>query len=463
MTTQAFGLVGAILARRWRARRDGWQDAVRLYADRRVLALLFLGFASGLPFGALAEPLTAWLSEAGVGKAAIGGFALLSLPYSLKFVWAPFVDRIELPVLGRRFGRRRSWALVAQATLCAALLTLGLADPSQRLLMTAICAAAVAFASATQDVVLDAYRVESLDEQKMAAGAATMVFGWRVGQLGAAAVGLLLAEILPWSAVFALLAALMPVGIVTILLNPEPARRDSPEAQALQARADAFLVRWQRLPQGLASVLGWLYAACVCPFLEFLSRRHWLPILAFIMLYKLGDALLAVMKVPFLLEIGFSKADIAEVVKLFGFVATIAGGFIGGLIVARIGLLKGLLVCGILMAISNLVFVAQAFVGADRVMLALSISVENVTTGMGITAFVAYMSSLCNVAYTATQYALLTSLMALSRTVLASGAGWLAERVEWPVFFVLTTLAALPGLALLLWMMRAQGRADGAD
>ncbi len=461
-TTGTLGAVGAMLSRRLRAGRNGWQQALRVYGDRRVLSLLFLGFASGLPFGALAEPLTAWLAEAGVGKAAIGGFALLSLPYSLKFVWAPFVDRLAIPVLARRFGRRRSWALVAQATLAAALVALGLSDPADRLLMTAICAAAVAFASATQDVVLDAYRVESLDERRMAAGAATMVFGWRVGQLGAAAVGLLLAEILAWPVVFALLAALVPVGMLTILLNPEPARRDSPEAQALQARADAFLATRHRLPAGLASVLGWLYAAAVCPFLEFLGRRGWLPILAFVMFYKFGDALLGVMKVPFLLEIGFSKADIAEVVKLFGFVATIAGGFIGGLVVARLGLFRGLLLCGLLMAFSNLVFVAQAMVGADRAMLAFSISVENVTTGMGITAFVAYMSSLCNLAYTATQYALLTSLMALSRTVLASGGGWLAEQVAWPTFFVITTLAALPGLVLLLWIMR-DGRRAGAD
>jgi PAT family beta-lactamase induction signal transducer AmpG len=458
MTPETVAAADATFASRLRARRDGWRAAVRVYGDRRVLALLFLGFSSGLPFGALAEPLTAWLSEAGVGKAAIGAFALLSLPYSLKFVWAPFVDRLALPVLSRRFGRRRAWALTAQAAVCVALLALGVSDPADRLLLTAVCAALVAFASATQDVVLDAYRVESLDERRMAAGAATMVFGWRVGQLGAAAVGLLLAEVLPWSAVFALLALLMPVGMLTILLGPEPVRRESPEALALQARAEAFLERRPGLPARLAHVLGWLYAACVCPFLEFLGRRGWLPILAFVMFYKFGDALLGVMKVPFLLEIGFSKADIAEVVKLFGFVATIAGGFIGGLVVARAGLFRGLLVCGLLMAASNLVFVAQAYAGADRAMLALTISIENVTTGMGITAFVAYMSSLCNVAYTATQYALLTSLMALSRTVLASGAGWLAERVSWPEFFVLTTLAALPGLVLLIWIIRTTPR-----
>ena len=202
------------------------------------------------------------------------------------------------------------------------------------------------------------------------------------------------------------------------------------------------------------SSLAWIYAAAVQPIVEFLGRRHWLAILAFIALYKFGDAVLAVMKVPFFLEIGFSKTEIAEVVKLFGVVAVIAGGLLGGVLLARVGILRGLLVCGVLMAASNLVFVVQAWAGADVRMLAVTIAVENITTGMGTTAFVAYLSSLCNLAYTATQYALLTSLMALSRTVLSSGAGWLADRMTWPDFFIATTVAALPGLLLLLWMIR---------
>jgi PAT family beta-lactamase induction signal transducer AmpG len=185
-----------------------------------------------------------------------------------------------------------------------------------------------------------------------------------------------------------------------------------------------------------------------------MQRRGWLAIVLFILLYKFGDAVLAVMKVPFFLEIGFTKTEIAEVVKLFGVAATIGGGLLGGIILARIGTMPGLLVCGVAMAFSNLIFIAQAWAGADLAMLALTVAVENITTGMGTTAFVAYLSGLCNVAYTATQYALLTSLMALSRTVLSSGAGFLADRMDWVSFFVVTTLAALPGLLLLVWMMR---------
>jgi PAT family beta-lactamase induction signal transducer AmpG len=416
--------------------------------------MLFLGFSSGLPFGVLAEPLTAWLTDTGISKTEIGLFALVSLPYSLKFLWAPWVDRLPLPVLGRLFGRRRGWTLLAQGLLLVAIAAMGFSDPAAEIGITAVFALAVAFASATQDVVIDAYRVEILEERQLAAGAATAVFGWRIGQVGAGAGGLVLADVLPWTLVFALMAALVVVGIGAILINPEPAKQMTPESVELEERAEAFLERKRHLPRRLAGALAWLYAAAVCPLIEFVGRRGWVPILLFIMLYKFGDAVLAVMKIPFFLEIGFSKTEIAEVVKLFGFGATIGGGFLGGLVLARTGILRGLLICGVLMALSNLVFVVQAWVGHDMSMLAASIAVENITTGMGTTAFVAYLSSLCNVAYTATQYALLTSLMAFSRTVLSSGAGWLADQVPWPTFFVTTALAALPGLILLLWMIR---------
>ncbi len=432
-----------------------WRAAARVYLDRRVLSMWFLGFSSGLPFGVLAEPLTAWLAESGVSKTEIGLFALVSLPYSLKFLTAPWIDRMPLPLLTRWLGRRRGWALLAQVVLLAAIAAMGFTDPAARIGATAAFALAVAFASASQDVVIDAYRVEILEERKLAAGAATAVFGWRIGQVGAAAVGLILAEALAWPVVFAIMAAMVLVGVVTIAVNPEPARHITRESIELQERAEAFLETRKHLPRTLAEALAWVYAAAICPFIEFMSRRGWLMILLFIMLYKFGDAVLAVMKIPFFLEIGFTKTEIAEVVKLFGVAATIGGGLLGGLLLARMGILWGLMVCGVLMAASNLVFVAQAAVGPELWMLAVTIAVENITTGMGTTAFVAYLSSLCNVAYTATQYALLTSLMALSRTVLSSGAGWLADQVDWTSFFILSTIAALPGLILLLWMIRS--------
>jgi MFS transporter, PAT family, beta-lactamase induction signal transducer AmpG len=440
----------AALTSRWR----GWLEALAVYQDRRVLSMLFLGFSSGLPFGALAEPLSAWLTESGLGKTEIGLFALVSLPYSLKFIFAPFVDRLPLPCFSRRLGRRRGWALGAQLLLITTLTGLGSTSPMSGLVTTAVLALVVAFASAMQDTVIDAYRVEILEERALAAGAATATFGWRVGQVGAGAGGLILGDLLPWSAVFAIMAGAIMIGVVTILVAPEPRVRSTEQSLALEARAQAWVARRRALPRWIGTAAAWLWAACVCPFLEFTERRGWFAVLLFILLYKFGDAVLGVMKVPFFLETGFTKTEIAEIVKLFGFVATVVGGLIGGVVVARLGIMRGLLVCGLAMALSNLVFVLQAWVGPDLGVLALTVSVENITTGMGMTAFVAYMSSLCNVAYTATQYALLTSLMAMGRTVLSSGAGWLAEQVSWPSFFVLTTIAAMPGLLLLLLLMR---------
>ncbi len=432
-----------------------WLAAAAVYRDPRVLAMVFLGFSSGLPFGVLAEPLTAWLAESGVSKTGIGLFALVSVPYSLKFLWAPLMDHVPVPVLSRRLGRRRGWALSTQVLLLLAVVAMGLSDPGRDLWTTAFLALIVAFCSASQDIVIDAYRVEVLDERRLAAGAATIVFGWRFGQVGGGAAGLILADLLPWPVVFAAMAAMVLVGVATILLNPEPDVPATLDSALRERKAEEFLERKRHLSPRLAGALAWLYGAVVCPFAEFMRRPHWLAILLFIMLYKFGDAVLAVMKVPFFLEIGFTKTEIAEVAKLFGFTAIIAGAFLGGALLARTGILRGLLICGVLMAASNLVFVVQAWAGHNLWMLALTIAVENVTTGMGTAAFIAYLSSLCNVAYTATQYALLTSLMAFSRTVMSSGAGWLADQVDWVAFFVLTTAAAMPGLALLWWLSRA--------
>ena len=433
---------------------EQWLNAAAVYKDRRVLAMIFLGFSSGLPAGVLADPLTAWLAESGATKTAIGLFALVGLPLSLKFLWAPIMDRLPLPLLTGLMGRRRGWVLLTQLLLLGAIFGMGMTDPGQSLYWTAVFALMVAFASASQDIVVDAYRVESLEENQLAAGAATAVFGWRLGQVGGGAAGLIFADILPWPMVFSGMAALVLVGIIAILVNPEPGTPISAEAEAMEARAETFLESRQHLPRGIAHTLAWFYTAVIGPFAEFMGRRGWLSVLAFILLYKFGDAVLTVMKVPFFLELGFSKTEIAEVVKLFGFNAIIVGGILGGILLARLGIMRGLLICGIMMGASNLIFVLQAWAGHDMWVLALTIAVENVTTGMGTTAFVAYLSSLCNVAYTATQYALLTSLMGFSRTIMSSGAGWLADQVDWVTFFLITTVAAVPGLLLLVWMMR---------
>jgi PAT family beta-lactamase induction signal transducer AmpG len=412
--------------------------ALEVYGDRRVVAVLFLGFASGLPLALTFGTLTFWLAEAGIDKAAIGLFALVGIAYGWKFVWAPVVDHAPLPLLTRLFGRRRGWILLCQLGLVLSIAALGASEPAQNLWLTAALAVLVAFCSATQDIVIDAYRVEILEERQQGAGAAVIVIGYRIAMLVSGAGALFLAEFAGWLAAYATMAALMLVGVATVLLSPEPSG-----AALVQAPRDAPASR--------------LRHAVIEPFAEFLRRSGWttaLVILLFIMFYKLGDALLGVMANPFYVELGFSKSEVASVVKTFGLFATLGGGLLGGVLINRRGILPALWICGLVQILSNLMFALQAYAGHNVALLAVTIGLENVAGGMGTAAFVAYLSSLCNVHYTATQYALLTSFMAQTRTVLASGGGVLAESMDWISFFLFTTVAGLPALALLWWLAR---------
>jgi PAT family beta-lactamase induction signal transducer AmpG len=415
-------------------RLNGWWRAAGVYKDRRVLAITFLGISSGFPLGMLGDPLTAWLQEYGLSKTTIGLFGLAALPYSFKFLWAPALDSLRLPLLTARLGRRRSWAIFTQIALLAAVASLGRIDLPDGLYFAAAITLAIAFFSASQDIVIDAYRVEVLDERQLGAGAATVVFGYRLGQVGAGAMGLIVAAAFGWEAAFGCMAAIALIGMATILSCPEPAMDPS------VAAVGPFAARLKR--------------AVVAPLADFFGRPAWLMILGVIVFYKLGDAVLSVMQTPFFLEIGFSKPEIAGIKKGVGLAAVIGGGFLGGVLVAGWGIMRSLLVCGVLQALSNLVFVYQAWAGHDLAALTITVAVENLATGMGSTAFVAYLSSLCNHAYTATQYALLTSVMGGARTVLSASAGWLADRMDWASFFMLTTAAAVPGLVLIVCLMR---------
>lgn len=431
-----------------------WLESCVVYADRRVLSLLFLGFSSGLPLALTFGSLTLWLAEVGVSKTTIGLFALMGAPYTLKFLWAPLVDRLPLPYLTRRLGRRRSWAIVTQLALMVTIAGLGATNPAAHAGLTAIFALAVAFWSASQDIVIDAYRVEILEQPQYGAGAAVIVLGYRIGMLVSGAGALYLATYVSWFATYVVMAALMTIGIATILINPEPKLQKSRESVEQERRIAAYLEARPHLKGKKVQVLAWVYGAVINPFAEFMSRRGWLVILLFILLYKFGDALAGVMCNPFYVELNFTKIQIASVSKAFGLAATIVGSVIGGIIANRMGIIKSLLVCGILQMLSNLMFAILAVVGNDLRMLALTIAVENLSGGMGTAAFVAYLSSLCNIAYTATQYALLTSFMAFGRTLLSSSGGWLADHTNWVSFFVITTAAALPGLIVLVWITR---------
>ena len=427
---------------------QNWLAASRVYLDRRVIAILFLGFASGLPLLLVFSTLSFWLKVEGVSLAAIGAFSLVRTPYTFKFLWAPLIDRLNVPVLSARLGRRRAWTIVTQIGLMGAIFALAGTSPAEAPVWTAVFAIVVAFTSASQDIVIDAYRIELLEEDEQGAGAGVIVFGYRMGMLTAGAGALWLNTVMSWSQVYMVMGCLVVVGMITILLSPEPNPPENGEAGAGAAHGRPWSERAGHF----------LYEAVWAPFKDFMTRANWPLILLFVMFFKLGDAYLGVMANPFYLEMGFTNDEIAAVSKVFGLSSTLAGGLLGGLMVMRWGIIKTLLITGILQALSNLVFVAQALAGHDVGMLVATIASENVAGGMATAAFVAYLSSLCNTAYTATQYALLTSFMAFARDVLSATSGALAEAVGWVGFFVATTGLALPGLLLLLWMIRLMPR-----
>lgn len=415
-----------------------WLSAAGVYLERRLVIVFLMGFASGLPLALSGATLSIWLTKAGISLAAVGLFVTVGTPYTLKFLWAPLVDRVNLPLLTALLGRRRSWMISIQIGLIGSILLLGASHPESAPLWTALMALAVAFFSASQDIVIDAYRIEILDEDQQGAGAAMTQAGYRVGMIASGAGALFLAATLKdWFWVYAAMAVLAFGGLVVATMAPVP--REAPAA----ARDDGFGV--------------WFAETIVGPFAEFFSRsgaRTAIAILAFILLYKFGDAFAGVMANPFYVKIGFTMVEIASVSKIFGVFATLGGVFIGGIIVSRIGVMKSLLICGLLQMFSNLMFAAQASIGPDVQFLYLTIGIENLSGGMGSAAFVAYLSMLCNVAYTGTQFALFTSFMAFGRTWMSASSGWIAQQTDWVTFFVISTFVAIPGLIMLLWMMK---------
>jgi PAT family beta-lactamase induction signal transducer AmpG len=424
------------------------------YLDRRVQMVLLLGFASGLPLLLTFSTLSAWLKGEGISRTAIGLFALVGTPYALKFLWSPLIDRLPLPVLTRVLGRRRGWGITIQLLLFAAILGLGATDPVHELGRMAALAVVVAFLSASQDIVIDAYRVEILGDAQQGPGAGAVQTGYRLAMLAAGAGALYMASAFGWFAAYALMAVLLLPGMLVFLLGPEPAVKVSAATAERERRAAEYLAARPHLRGPLAQVVAWLYGAVVCPFADFVSRKGWVAVLLFVIGYKLGEAMAGAMANTLYVELGYRLDEIATVSKVFGFGATVLGSLIGGALVARLGIMRSLLIFGVLQSLGNLFYVLQAASGHDVRVLALCVAAENLTAGMAGSALVAYISGLCNVAYTATQYALLSSLTAVGRTVFASASGKLADTLGWVDFFLLTTVITVPALLLLLWMMR---------
>ena len=424
-----------------------WREGLAVYLQPRVLIVLMLGFSSGLPLALSGSTLLVWMRESGVDLGTIGLFALVGTPYTLKFIWAPLVDALHVPVFTRAFGRRRGWLVFSQLLLIGAILLLALTDPARSPLFVALGALLVAAMSSTQDIVVDAFRVESLPESEQAAGMAAYVAAYRIGLLISTAGVLFLVSAFEstgigrhaaWMWGYVAMAALVLIGTVTALVATEPEQSVRAEAAT---RSEAALARVMR--------------AAIGAFSEFLSRKYAFAALAFVVLFKFTDAFSGTMTAPFVIDLGFTRNDYAAIVKGVGLIATLIGGFAGGYVARRYSLVASLWIGGVLQAVSNLVFAWLAFVGVNQLALAVAISAENFTGAIGTVIFVAYLSALCqNPLHTATQYALLTALAAVGRTYLSSGAGFVAAKTGWPLFFMISVAVAVPSLILLGWLQR---------
>ena len=396
------------------------REMFKLFYSRRMLVAFIMGFACGLPLLLTLSLLQAWMKQEGVDLTIIGLMALVGLPYTLKFLWAPFLDRFTLSLLGRR----RGWLLVAQVALMISIAGLGMTNPGKSPWMVAFAAFLVTFFSASQDIVVDAYRREDLPDEELGLDSSLYVKGYRVGMLLASGGGLIMADQMPFSVVYLIMAVCMLPGVVTTIFTPEPP-----------------------LTMGTP---GNLKEAVIDPLVEYFSRNGAVWILGFILLYKIGDTMASAMTMPFYLDIGFTNTEIGTVVKFFGFWATIAGGLAGGVIMLRMGINRSLWVFGLLQAVSTAGFALLAKIGHSIPALSVVIAFENLSSGMGTAAYVAFMASITNKKFTATQYALLTSLMGIPRVLASAPTGFFAKHLGWGSFFIVCTLIAIPGMLLLL-------------
>ena len=404
------------------------KQSIEPYLERRIIISLIMGFVSGLPLLLTITLLQAWLTDENISKSTIGLFALIGLPYSLKFLWAPLFDRYVISALGRR----RGWLLLSQIFLISSIFLLGQSQPSINLYNVALLSLAVTFFSASQDIVIDAYRRESLRENEQTIGASAYVLGYRFGALAAGAGGLILADIFSYSFVYSIMASIMILGVVTTLLSDEPEVDIKPYT---------------------------LGESIIEPFKEFFTRftsrsselKILTPyfILLFILLYKVGDTMAHSLSTNFYLDIGFTKTEIGTIVKFFGLGATLIGAFLGGILSLKIGLYRSLVYFGVFQLIATLGFSVLYYTGDNILMLILVISLENLAAGMGYTAYLAFIAHMTSKEFTATQFALMTALMSLPRTFLSGTSGYLVEMLNWDLYFIFCSLIAIPALIIL--------------
>ena len=451
-----------------------WHGSLQVYRQPRVLTLLFLGFSSGLPILLVFGTLSFWLREAGVERSTIGFISWVALAYAFKWVWAPLVDRLPLPLLTRWLGRRRAWLLLSQLVLMAAIAGMAVTDPISDLQRLVVLAVVVAFTSATQDIVIDAFRIESGSAKVQAAMASTYMIGYRLAMISASAGVLWLAAWVDpdessyhhfaWLVGYSAMAGLMLVGVMTTLLVSEPPQPE--ELGNAQERAGVdWLAAHPVLPVWALKVATWVWSAMISPFVDFVARYRWhaLLLLALIGTYRISDIVLGVISNVFYVDLGFSKAEVANVTKVFGVIMTLLGAVVGGVLVNRLGVMRILFTGALLSAATNLLFAALAGAGNSLPMLITVVAMDNLSAGMATAAFVAYLSALTNISYSATQYALFSSVMLLFPKFLGGFSGVMVDNLGYPAFFTLTAAIGLPVLLLVALVWRFAPPVNGAS
>ena len=439
-----------------------WREAIAVYTRPRVIGMLFLGFSAGLPFVLVFSTLSAWLSESGIEKTTIGFFSWVGIMYSIKLFWAPLVDSIPIPFLTRLLGQRRSWLLVSQSGIACGLFLLAFTEPQNNIQLFAFYALIVAFSSATQDVAIDAYRIEALDKEYQAAMAASYVYGYKIAGLAAGAGALYIADFVNWQFAYVTMALLTSVGIITTIIIREPWRGIKLDTIAYEEKLISEIEKRVHARGILQKITEWFAASVISPFADFFRRngKQALIILLLISTYRITDITMGVMANPFYLDLGFSKSEIASITKLFSVVMFFVGVLVAGVLVVRFGVLKILLVGGVLVIASNFLFAWLSVLGPDLFMLAIVISADSLAGGIATTSFIAYLSSLTNTAYTATQYALFSSLMTLFPKLIAGFSGVVVDSYGYLIFYIYSSLLGLPALLVVIYLMRINGRQD---
>ncbi|HED35293.1 MAG TPA: MFS transporter [Gammaproteobacteria bacterium] len=424
--------------------------------------MLFLGFSAGLPYLLVFSTLSAWLTDSDISRTTIGFFSWIGIMYSVKVFWAPVVDRIPLPLIGPLLGQRRSWLILSQTSIAVGLLLLAFTSPGHNLQLFAFFAIIVAFSSATQDIVIDAWRIEAMDDEYQASMAATYVLGYRLATLASGAGALYIADFINWQVAYITMAALMAIGLFTTLIIREPQHRIEPDTLAQEEHLISQIE--ESLPsKGITQkITEWFAAAVISPFTEFFHRtgKYALVILLLIGTYRITDITMAVMANPFYLDLGFSKSEIASITKLFGFILTIAGVAIGGISVMRFGIMRPLLAGAVLVIASNLLFATLSTMDANLSMLALVISADSLAGGLATAVFIAYLSSLTNKTYTATQYALFSSLMTLFPKIIGGFSGIIVDGYGYYAFYIYTSLLGVPAIFIIIYLIINQRASD---